>query len=53
MWGLGRVYYNSLGHQLNIVKMKEVTEMIKRGFLWASEGKKIAKDNNMSTDMFK
>lgn len=41
-WGVGRVYYNSLGHHADIVKVSNVTEMIKRGFLWASEGKDAA-----------
>jgi type 1 glutamine amidotransferase len=36
-WGSGRVYYNSLGHQANIVAMPEVTELMRRGFLWAAK----------------
>ncbi|WP_105618802.1 ThuA domain-containing protein [Vallitalea okinawensis] len=35
-WGKGRVFYCSLGHVAEIVKMPEVTEIMKRGFLWAS-----------------
>ncbi|MFD0679703.1 MULTISPECIES: ThuA domain-containing protein [unclassified Paenibacillus] len=38
-WGAGRVYYCSLGHKANIVEMPEVTLMMRRGFLWAAEGK--------------
>ena len=38
-WGLGRIFYNSLGHVANIVAMPEVSEMIRRGFLWSAEGK--------------
>ncbi len=34
-WGEGKVYYNSLGHQADIVAMPQVTEMMRRGFLWA------------------
>lgn len=41
-WGIGRVYYNSLGHVANIVEMPEVKEMMRRGFLWAAEGKELA-----------
>jgi type 1 glutamine amidotransferase len=41
-WGVGRVYYNSLGHQANIVDQAEVKEMIRRGFLWCAEGKAAA-----------
>ncbi|WP_139367964.1 ThuA domain-containing protein [Priestia abyssalis] len=35
-WGQGKVYYNSLGHQADIVAMPQVTEMMRRGFLWAA-----------------
>lgn len=38
-WGVGRVYYHSLGHQANIVDIHVVKEMIRRGFLWCAEGK--------------
>ncbi|WP_123043339.1 ThuA domain-containing protein [Cohnella candidum] len=38
-WGVGRVYYNSLGHQANIVEMPPVLELMRRGFLWAAQGK--------------
>ena len=43
-WGVGRVYYNSLGHQANIVEMPPVTELMRRGFLWAARGKQAAID---------
>ena len=39
-WGTGRVFYNSLGHAANIIAMPEVTEIMRRGFLWAAEGRK-------------
>ncbi|MDQ0060897.1 ThuA domain-containing protein [Paenibacillus harenae] len=38
-WGVGRVYYNSLGHQANIVEIDSVKELMRRGFLWCAEGK--------------
>ncbi|MDF2725997.1 MAG: hypothetical protein K0Q59_5675 [Paenibacillus sp.] len=41
-WGAGRVYYCSLGHKANIVDMPEVTLMMRRGFVWAAEGKAAA-----------
>ncbi|HIW31534.1 MAG TPA: ThuA domain-containing protein [Candidatus Paenibacillus intestinavium] len=41
-WGVGRVYYNSLGHQANIMEIDEVKEMMRRGFLWSAEGKTLA-----------
>ncbi|MBP3965915.1 MULTISPECIES: ThuA domain-containing protein [Paenibacillus] len=37
-WGEGRVYYNSLGHQANIVAMPQTLELMRRGFLWAARG---------------
>ncbi|MCR2802283.1 ThuA domain-containing protein [Paenibacillus soyae] len=41
-WGLGRVYYTSLGHQANIMDIPVVRELTLRGFLWCAEGKAIA-----------
>ncbi|GAA0299990.1 hypothetical protein GGQ92_001547 [Gracilibacillus halotolerans] len=35
-WGAGKVYYNSLGHVANIVRMPEVIELMRKGFVWAS-----------------
>lgn len=42
-WGQGRVFYCSLGHKANIVEMPETLEIMRRGFRWAAEGKKLAK----------
>lgn len=41
-WGLGRVYYNSLGHHADIVDLPPVKELMIRGLLWAAEGKELA-----------
>jgi type 1 glutamine amidotransferase len=41
-WGVGRVYYNSLGHQANIVDMPQTKELMRRGLLWCAEGKRLA-----------
>ncbi|MBE7043674.1 MAG: hypothetical protein E7399_09350 [Ruminococcaceae bacterium] len=38
MWGKGKVYYNSLGHVRAIFDIPQVTEMMRRGFLWAMRG---------------
>ncbi len=35
-WGKGRVFYSSLGHQLNIVTSEPHLTILKRGFLWAA-----------------
>lgn len=47
-WGAGRVYYNSLGHVANIIEMPVVTELMRRGFLWAAEGKRLAAESGGS-----
>lgn len=44
-WGLGRVYYNSLGHQANIMEIPVVMELMRRGFLWCAEGKEKAEQS--------
>ena len=36
IYGKGRVFYNSLGHQANIVSIPPVLELMRRGFLWAA-----------------
>jgi type 1 glutamine amidotransferase len=44
-WGLGRVYYNSLGHQANVINHGAALEMIRRGLIWASHGRQAALAN--------
>lgn len=36
LWGKGRVFYNSLGHQDNIFDIPQAAELMRRGFLWAA-----------------
>lgn len=43
-WGIGRVYYCSLGHKADIVELPQVKRMMRRGFVWAAEGKRSAGD---------
>lgn len=38
-WGEGRVYYNALGHKANVIDHGPALEMLRRGLLWAAEGK--------------
>lgn len=38
-WGLGRVYYNALGHKANVIADGPPHEMLRRGLLWAARGK--------------
>lgn len=35
-WGKGKVYYNSLGHQVNIFDIPEAKELMRRGLIWAA-----------------
>lgn len=43
-WGIGRVYYNSLGHQANIMEIPVVKELMRRGFLWSAAGKTLQQE---------
>lgn len=36
MWGKGKVYYCSLGHVADIVKMPEVITLMRKGMTWAA-----------------
>lgn len=38
-YGKGRVFYNALGHQANIFDLPPARELMRRGMLWAAEGK--------------
>lgn len=51
-WGHGRVFYNSLGHHADIFHIPEAMELMKRGFLWASEGKSIATEKGLDINEF-
>jgi len=39
MYGEGRIFYSSLGHDAKVARQPEVLEMVTRGMLWAAEGK--------------
>ncbi|MFZ3581007.1 ThuA domain-containing protein [Loktanella sp. DJP18] len=41
-WGLGRVYYNALGHAPDVIATGTPYEMLRRGLLWAAAGKAAA-----------
>lgn len=36
-WGQGRVYYNALGHQANVIDHGPAQEMLRRGLIWAAQ----------------
>ena len=52
-WGHGRVFYNALGHINNVFDIPQAWELMKRGMLWAADGKRIAVENGLSADDFK
>ena len=39
LWGKGRVFYNSLGHVVDVLKKEPVATINRRGFLWAAQGR--------------
>jgi type 1 glutamine amidotransferase len=51
-WGVGRVFYNSLGHNAQIFDIPEALELMRRGFLWAAEGKEIAAREGLSRQLY-
>lgn len=47
-WGLGRVFYCSLGHHDDVfVKSPSAEILMERGLIWAGEGKTYAIENNL------
>jgi type 1 glutamine amidotransferase len=52
-WGHGRVFYSSLGHHADVFEIKEALEIMKRGFLWAAEGKTIAEKLKLDINDFR
>lgn len=52
-WGNGRVFYTSLGHHDDVFeKSPTAQELMRRGMLWAAEGKQFALDNELTTERF-
>ncbi len=47
-WGLGRVYYNALGHQPDVIAAGPAYEMLRRGMLWAAAGKALAAGGDLT-----
>lgn len=41
-WGEGRVYYNALGHKADVISDGPAHEMLRRGLIWAAEGRALA-----------
>ena len=52
-WGLGRVFYCSLGHNdKDFEKCPSAQTLMERGMLWASGGKEYAKANRLSEEIY-
>jgi type 1 glutamine amidotransferase len=52
-WGLGRVYYCSLGHHDDVFEHAPTArELMRRGMLWAAGGKAFAAANGLTVDRF-
>lgn len=52
-WGNGRVFYTSLGHHDDVFEQSpNAQEMMRRGMLWAAEGKVYANEHNLTTERF-
>ena len=52
-WGVGRVFYCSLGHQDKVFEESPTAEeLMRRGMLWASEGKAFAKERGLSDEKY-
>ena len=52
-WGNGRVFYTSLGHHDDVFdKSPNAAILMERGMLWAADGKRIAVENNLTTERF-
>lgn len=52
-WGLGRVFYLSLGHHDDVFVNSPTSQVLmERGLLWAAGGKAFAAENNLSVERF-
>jgi len=47
-WGLGRVYYNALGHHADVIAQGASHEMLRRGLLWAADSKEAAQGRDLA-----
>lgn len=52
-WGNGRVFYTSLGHHDDVFDKSPTTqELMRRGMLWAAQGKAFAQEHGLTTERF-
>ena len=53
MWGLGRVFYTSLGHHDDVFDNSPQAQVImERGMLWAAGGRDFAREHGLTVDRF-
>ena len=53
LWGNGRVFYTSLGHHDDVFeKSPSAAVLMERGMLWAADGRRIAREQNLTTERF-
>jgi type 1 glutamine amidotransferase len=53
MWGIGRVFYNSLGHVDAVFdEAPEAEELMRRGMLWAAQGKEYNREHNITFPVY-
>lgn len=53
-WGAGRVFNSTLGHvAADFAKVPEILEIMRRGFLWAADGKEIAIREGLDSSPYK
>ncbi len=53
MWGLGRVFYNALGHNADIFDIPEARTIMRRGFIWAAAGKEKVLREGLTSDIYR
>ena len=52
-WGNGRVFYTSLGHHDDVFDLFPTAGVLmRRGMIWAAEGKQYVRDNGLTTERF-
>ena len=52
-WGNGRVFYSSLGHHDDVFdKSPNAAELMRRGLIWAAEGKRYALEHGLTSERF-
>jgi hypothetical protein len=51
-WGHGRVFYSSLGHHDDVFDVPGAMETMKRGLLWAADGRQVAIDEKLDPAVF-